>query len=373
MSITKTDKKKGGLTGYRVRVSVVDSRGQRIQKEKTVYGLDAAKNEERKMLAELKAVPSNSITFLDVYHEYTQSRAGEIRETSLKKLNTNCRIHLIPFFGKMEMSKISVKDVQIWKNKIKEQGFTHQSNMNIYASIRAIFKYAEKMEYISKNPVTIVGNFTTSEIVSDEDKIRYYTPEQFKRFMDAAKEYAATASGHALYTFFAVAYFTGMRKGEINALKWSDIDGDMIRVRRSINQKQKGEKDVETPPKNKSSIRDIQAPEVLMNILLANRAIQEKHPNFSEDFRVCGGPGTLRDTTISNFNNMCAKEAMLPQIRVHDFRHCHASLLANEGINIQEIARRLGHSDIETTWKTYAHLYPRENERAIKVLEKIKL
>ena len=58
-------------------------------------------------------------------------------------------------------------------------------------------------------------------------------------------------------------------------------------------------------------------------------------------------------------------------IRIHDFRHTHASLLANEGINIQEIARRLGHSKIEITWNIYSHLYPREEERAVAVLDSI--
>ena len=61
----------------------------------------------------------------------------------------------------------------------------------------------------------------------------------------------------------------------------------------------------------------------------------------------------------------------LPTIRVHDFRHTHASILVNEGINIQEIARRLGHAKIEMTWNTYAHLYPREEERAVSILNKI--
>ena len=57
----------------------------------------------------------------------------------------------------------------------------------------------------------------------------------------------------------------------------------------------------------------------------------------------------------------------------HDLRHSHASLLVNEGINIQEIARRLWHADIQITWNTYAHLYPREEERALTILNKIEL
>lgn len=63
--------------------------------------------------------------------------------------------------------------------------------------------------------------------------------------------------------------------------------------------------------------------------------------------------------------------AGVKKIRIHDFRHSHASLLANAGINIQEVARRLGHSRIEMTWNTYSHLYPKEEERAIKVLDEI--
>ncbi|MDD6214021.1 MAG: tyrosine-type recombinase/integrase [Firmicutes bacterium] len=61
----------------------------------------------------------------------------------------------------------------------------------------------------------------------------------------------------------------------------------------------------------------------------------------------------------------------LTNIKIRTLRHSYASLLANEGINIQEIARRLGHTNIEITWNTYSHLYPREEERAVNVLNKI--
>ena len=79
----------------------------------------------------------------------------------------------------------------------------------------------------------------------------------------------------------------------------------------------------------------------------------------------------LRDSSVQKMNVKIAADEGLKVIRIHDFRHSHASLLANEGINIQEIARRLGHSKIEITWNTYSHLYPREEERAVKVLDKI--
>lgn len=94
-------------------------------------------------------------------------------------------------------------------------------------------------------------------------------------------------------------------------------------------------------------------------------------PKFSDDMYICGGERPIRDTSLEKTNKKFADLAGVKRIRIHDFRHSHASLLANEGINIQEIARRLGHSNISMTWNTYSHLYPREEERAVKILNTI--
>ena len=161
-----------------------------------------------------------------------------------------------------------------------------------------------------------------------------------------------------------------MRKGEIFALKWSDITDNYLSVARSITQKLKGV-DRETPPKNKSSIRTLQMPKPLIDILNEHKKRYSEYPQFSDDFRICGGQKPIRDSSVSKANENIAKAAGLKKIRIHDYRHSHVSLLANEGINIQEIARRLGHANIEMTWNTYSHLYPREEERAIEILNKI--
>lgn len=173
-----------------------------------------------------------------------------------------------------------------------------------------------------------------------------------------------------LLCVFNIAFYTGARKGEIYALKWSDIEGNILHIRRSIAQKY-GKGNIETPPKNKSSYRDLKIPTPLMEILLEQKERQMQDEKFTEDFRICGGIDCIRDSTVTNKNVEYANKAGLPHIRVHDFRHTHATLLVNEGINIQEIARRLGHSNVEITWNTYSHLYPREEERAVSVLNKI--
>jgi len=170
--------------------------------------------------------------------------------------------------------------------------------------------------------------------------------------------------------FFNIAFYTGLRKGEIHALRWTDIDNNYLSVKRSITQKLH-KKDVETPPKNKSSIRTIQIPVPLIKILDEHKARQQKAGTFNENNRILGDQRCIRDSTVQKRNNLYASLAGVTRIRIHDFRHSHASLLANMGINIQEVARRLGHAKVEMTWNTYSHLYPREEEKAIAVLNAV--
>lgn len=206
----------------------------------------------------------------------------------------------------------------------------------------------------------------------------FYTPEEFKKYIEIARKQALEKQKKEknlyewnFYVFFNIAYYTGLRKGEIHALCWNDINGNYLSVKHSITQKLKNRTDVETPPKNKSSIRTLQIPLPLVKILKEHKKRQMQLPNFSEDNRVLGDGKCLRDTTIQKRNMLYSSLVKVKTIRIHDFRHSHASLLANMGINIQEVARRLGHSNVEMTWNTYSHLYPKEAEKAIAILNAV--
>jgi integrase len=204
--------------------------------------------------------------------------------------------------------------------------------------------------------------------------LRYYTKDQYGRYIAEAEKWAAGRSdlrSKGIRLFFEIAYLTGMRKGEINALRWSDLEDGYVWVRRSLTQKLKGQKWVETPPKTPSSTRRLQMPKQLRDDLDAHKKLQMTAPGWNEAFFICGGPEPIPDTTLEKANEAFAKAAELPKITIHEFRHSHASLLCNAGINIKEIARRLGHADVEMTLKTYSHLYPKEEERAVTILDNI--
>lgn len=367
MPIYKMEGRKNGLQQYRVRVNYRAPDGSYKQIDRVAYGREEAKQLEAQLRADIgESKPVSQTTLGDLCDEYLAAKAQEVRTSSLEKSERCLRIYVRPSLGGVKLSALTPARLQKWKNEIGALDLALITKKNQYRELNALLNWAVRLERIPRNPLKAVGNFSEPYFEKPEEKLHYYTAEQYLKFAAAARE----SGEYPYYVFFSIAFYTGMRKGEINALRWSDIDGDTLHVRRSITQKLKGG-DVETPPKNKSSYRDLQIPRPLADILADQKARQQSDARFSEDFRVCGGAAPLRDTSIENKNKAFGAAAGLPHIRVHDFRHTHASLLVNEGISIQEIARRLGHSKVEITWNTYAHLYPREEERAVQILNEI--
>lgn len=379
MPIYKMNGTKNGKQKYRVRINYVDNFGKNKQTERVAYGMAEAKELEMRMQYEIKEKPVTSgITLKQMYDEYLVAIGPEVRETTLTGNKKIFERFVLNSLGQTQVKKLTAPIIQNWKNDIEnvhtsdDKPLSLRYKQNIYSIFRAVLNWGVKMDYLSQNILVKVGNFKSGNI-TEKRNVDFYTAEEYKLFSKAAKEEAIRCNSVRewdYYVFFSIAFYTGLRKGEIHALKWSDINGNLLNVSRSVTQKLKGE-DRETPPKNRNSIRTLQIPFPLMEILSEHKTRYKYFKGFCEDFRICGGTRSLRDTSVENKNQLFAKLAGIKKIRIHDFRHSHVSLLANEGINIQEIARRLGHSDIEMTWNTYSHLYPREEERAVEILNKI--
>lgn len=378
MPIYKMNGSKYGKQKYRVRINYQDSFGNNRQIDRIAYGAAEAKELERELNYKLKeATPDASLTVGALYDEYIKSKRSKVRESSLHKTMGILNNHILPSLSNVKLQKLNSKIMQMWEDEMNAKTTADgrllgiKTKQNAYSEFKSMLNYAVKMDYISKNPLSKIDNFKDAEGIKQE--MQYYTAEEFKKFISAARDSAESGRnivGWDYYVFFNIAFYTGMRKGEIHALKWTDIDGEYISIKRSITQKLKGN-DKETPPKNKSSIRTIQMPKPLINVLNEHKERLTANGSFDENFRICGGERPLRDTSIENANKKYAKAAGVKKIRIHDFRHSHASVLANSGINIQEVARRLGHAKIEMTWNTYSHLYPKEEERATEILNKI--
>ncbi|MBE7032910.1 MAG: site-specific integrase [Ruminococcaceae bacterium] len=381
MPIYKENGSKDGKQKYRVVVNYTDNFGKYQKATRIAYGKAEAKELEARLEFEVKETPTVSgITVKQLLDLYVSAKKGEVKESTVNKNKTRIEQYVLGKLGDKRVKKLTVPMFQEWKNEVDNMNNQKNGNplslrykQNIYSALRSLLNWGVEMDYIPKNNLLKVKNFKDPNEFPEKPKIDFYTVEEYKLFLSAALNKAQEENTHkewGYYVFFAIAFYMGMRKGEIHALKWTDIKDGYIHINRSINQKEKGG-DRETRPKSYSSARIIQIPFPLLKILQDHKKRYMTYPGFNDNFRVCGGAKPLRDTTIENRNKEFAKTAAIKKIRIHDFRHSHASLLANEGINIQEIARRLGHAKVEETWNTYSHLYPREEERATKVLNKI--
>jgi len=366
-------KKKDGLEKYILRINYTADNGKSKQLTRIAYGTEAADNLETRLNYKLKIekeIPNKKMTVQELFEEYKQIKTYELRPRTMFNIQQIYDSYILPIYKDFRIDKVTIKDAQDWKIYMEKKNLALSTKKRAFIFFSSIFNYAVRMEYLNKNPLTRVGNFKGILTIKPEMKI--YMPEDFNKFITSAKEIAEEKeklkndlSEWDYYVFFNIAFYTGLRKGVIHALKWSDIDGSYLTVSRSVIQRIKGDNS-ETAPKSKSSMRTIQMPLYLINILNEQKRRQQLAHNFNDDFRICND---IRDTTIQRKNKLYSDKAGLSKtIRIHDFRHSHASVLANNNINIQEVARRLGHSRIEITWNTYCHLYPKEEEKAVAIL-----
>lgn len=366
MSFYKIDRRKDGKQGYRVFVSFTNTDGKRITKTKCVYGLQEAKETERDLSEDIKTA-SSSITVEQLYKEYVKSKRHEVRNSSLAKSESVLLNHVLNTdLAKRRLDKLSKKHLQDWKNVIAEKKIKTSTKNGAYKELNTLLNYAVSHDYLIKNPLREIGRFRDPYFKADEEKVKYYTIEEFNRYIKAAKDSIETQLDYACYVFFYILFYSGLRKGELNALLWSDFDGDTLNITKSLAQKVGYEI---TPPKNKPSYRRVKLPPKAIKVLDDYRVFLKKNSRYREDMWLCGGFKPIPDSTIENRNKYFAKVAGLPHRCIHDFRHSHATLLINKGVNIVAVSRRLGHSDVKMTLNTYAHLYPTSDDEVVNALE----
>jgi integrase len=191
-------------------------------------------------------------------------------------------------------------------------------------------------------------------------------------------QFLESTKGSRYYPLFYLALTTGARRGELLGLRWRDFKDGELNISRGLHQLRDNSY-VFLPPKTLKSSRTITLGESVVAMLEAYRAackVQKKMLGLilKEDdliFSDVSGDKPWRPNSITRAWAVAVKRAGVRQIRFHDCRHTHASLLLKAGVNVLVVSQRLGHRDISTTYNVYSHLLPGMGKEAATVFDKI--
>lgn len=309
-----------------------------------------AKRAEAEAILNYDEMELENPTFEFIANEYLEWYKKRRKLSSYTKISSIVNIHLIPHFGNKKLLSIRARDITKYQDKIIDN-FAASHVKKIHTVLSAIFNYAIKQEFTKDNPARTVGN-----VDLEEDKhINFWILDEFKTFIKHVDEFI-------YYTLFMVLYYSGMRKGELLALTWADIDfeSNMININKTAYNR------VITKPKTSASIRKIKMPKHVMRLLSQLKA--QTDPKMT--YVVFGEyHDHISTTTLDRRYEKWIKATKVKKIRLHDFRHSHASYLINKGTIPSVIAKRLGHSNQATTLNVYSHLYPSTEEEAVLKME----
>lgn len=225
----------------------------------------------------------------------------------------------------------------------------------------SVFEEARKEKLITEN---IVKDCMTPRKVKDTP----HTPEMQILTQEEARALLSSADKEWEYLLFKTALETGMRKGELRALQFKDLDINTIKVSKSMSDT-RGAARLVTTTKTNSSIRTIHVPEELIQELLKQENNDADNFVFSSNER---HTEPLAATTITKALNQTLKKAHITKhVRFHDLRHTHATWLIMAGVNIKTVSSRLGHSSVVITLNRYTHALPKQDKEAGDVIDKL--
>ena len=285
--------------------------------------------------------------------------------------------HILPMFGRMRLRDIKTYHVQDFIMKLNsmprndgKSGHISPQTVKRYTTVlRSMLTMAYKMYYMDDD-VGLSRRLTFPKERYQE--VDVFTIEETNAILAAAKTEPIN-----IRLLIELALFTGMRRGEIVGLKWSDINFDKqcLSVKRSI-YKPRGEKSIEKEPKSHSSIRTIAIPNRLCETLKDYKESQEEYSLslaawknlyyvFTDDIGNVMNP----QTPTKQFSHFLARHD-IRHLKFHCLRHTSATILLSNGCDIKTVSARLGHSSIDTT-NIYVHVLESVDRQAATSFENL--
>ena len=310
-------------------------------------------------------VDLSSLKFIDLWEEYDNYMKINLKAQSYRKEHSSYINHIVPYFKNYLVVDINQKVYMNWLNFVEQQNYSYSFRKSLHGYMVSILNYAMKFYDLPKNVASLVGGFKRSK--EDVKRVDFWTIEEYKKFI-------ACVNDDLDNLLFNTLYFTGMRIGECLALTWNDYCNGCLDINKTISkEKSKSGGYMINSPKTKSSYRLISLDTDLKTKFDKMYKKKKKLKDFSNGWFIFGDAKPLSQTSLTRRKDKYCKLSDVKKIRLHDFRHSHATLLISLNVPIPTISKRLGHSDIAQTLNTYSHFTIQDEQKAIDSINNLKI
>ncbi|MFU1797320.1 tyrosine-type recombinase/integrase [Paenibacillus azoreducens] len=314
---------------------------------------------------------AKNLTFEDVSREWLKTYSKrKVKIATVVRRQKDIDL-LLKRIAKVNIRKFSHKQYQNIINELDDEEYARNTIAAIHTTTNMIMKYAIKNNIIVDNPCSDVvipeKKLTVEEIENTTIEDKYFEKNELSDFLSAVIRYGLPMDKERFYLLA----FSGMRPGELCALKWSDLNFETneIRITKTLyNPNNNMKKYMLTPPKTKGSIRTFNLDEKVMKLLAKHREKQKKSIKefkglygkeyHDENFVFCHANGYpfLQINVLNRMKRILRLASIKKSATPHIFRHTHISMLAEAEVDLKTVMRRVGHDDPKTTLKIYTHV-----------------
>jgi integrase len=357
-SVVVRGKPKRYVLRWREDVVKPDGTIERVQHAETIGFVSQIKKQQALEIlqARVSAVsrqqlrPRVTMTLSEfVRTEWKPNAPLELKKSSMRIYSYQLEKHILPTLGELPLRDFGIAQTKACLSNLKQKGYATSTLRSVRNTFATVFRSAAERGYLEKNPAHGV---VIREGDSKKER-RFYSADQVRMLLSVLTEPCASV--------VAVAVLTGMRIGEILALRWKRFDllGATLEVAENYSSGEFGS------PKTRSSRRVIPVSSALRRVLETHRA--RMNPASPEELVFQTPKGTpLSDKNLYNRELAPACDRIgLPRVSWHSFRHTHQTLLHDSGASLKTSQELLGHSDLETTLNVYTHTVPDSQRTAV--------
>ncbi|MBQ7540664.1 MAG: site-specific integrase [Clostridia bacterium] len=330
--------------------------------------------------AKTEYIEVQNATVKDYMDEWlTSVKKNELKPKSFDRLEQTVNLYVNPAIGHIQLQAIKSKDVQTMINNLRDSGKSHSTIKKAYDAVNACFKLGVIQKTVASNPA--IGVTIPSKKILPPKKIQFYTKDEATLLTKQAMScWGNGKRRYPLGAFVPLLINTGLRAGELLALKWDqdvDIENKALTIHNNIvfvkdREKDKGYKLLEQDSVKTDAGQDRTIPlnDDAIAALLDIRQVTGGYPYVM----TTSEKNIVKPRQLDQMFRRIATASGLPEEKiygVHSLRHTFATLLLSNDVDIKTVSKLLGHSDVTITYNTYIHVIKEQEAKALDAIPKL--